>query len=111
MAIPCGLIANELITNALKHAFPEGRDGEINVCVTSEDDRFVMKVADNGIGFPKDIDFRSTQSLGLQLVKVLTKQMSGSFDMEVAGGTTFIVAFPGKKQEEQDYGRETNTCC
>src|SRR5262245_64140983 len=67
-AIPCGLIINELVSNSLKYAFPQNRRGEIYIILHSEDSMFTLTVSDSGIGFPSDLDFRTTESLGLQLV-------------------------------------------
>jgi len=93
-SIPCGLILNELVSNALKHAFPEGRGGEVNISMTKAGDRFVFKVQDNGIGFPKAVDFQNTQTLGLELVRILVEQIHGTIDLRVDGGTTFTITFP-----------------
>lgn len=98
LAIPCGLIFNELITNALKHAFPEKREGEIRVAMREDGDRYILTVMDNGTGFPGGIDFSNTESLGLQLVNILVKQIQGTIAMEMNGGTTFVVSFPAKGQ-------------
>ena len=82
MAIPSGLILNELITNCLKHAFPAGQVGEIHVSLHQEGDgQLVLRVADNGVGFPSDFDVLKTQSLGLRLVRLLTGQLSGQFEI------------------------------
>lgn len=91
-AIPCGLILNELVTNSLKHAFPKGREGEMNV-VLSQEDKNNMKiiVSDNGIGFPENIDFRNTESLGLQLVNTLVGQLKGEIKLEKDNGTKFSI--------------------
>ena len=70
-AIPCGLIINELITNSLKHAFPNLTNGQINIKLTQNDDKFILIITDNGIGFPEMLDFRNTESLGLQLINSL----------------------------------------
>ena len=99
LAIPCGLILNELITNAFKHAFPGKKDGEIRISMHKDGDGFILKVADNGVGFLTGVDFGNTESLGLQLVTILVKQLQGSIDIEEDGGTMFIVTFPGKNQE------------
>ena len=92
-AIPCGLIVNELVSNSLKHAFPDGRKGEISVrCHTEEEGLITLTVSDNGVGLPPGLDFRNTETLGLQLVTMLVKQLGG--DIEVDGaGTTFVVHF------------------
>jgi len=96
LAIPCGLIVNELITNALKHAFLEKREGEIRVGLRENGGRYILTVMDSGAGFPEEVDFRDTASLGLQLVNILVKQLRGTIALEVDGGTTFVVSFPTK---------------
>jgi PAS domain S-box-containing protein len=94
-AVPCGLIVNELVSNALKHAFPKGRKGE--VCVTLQGDsglQLTLDVSDDGVGFPARLDFRNTTSLGLQLVNTLTEQLQGTIALQNYGGTTFQIQFP-----------------
>jgi len=93
-SIPCGLILNELVSNALKHAFPEGRGGEVNISMIKAGDRLVLTVQDNGIGFPEAVDFQNTKSLGLELVNLLVGQMNGAITLTVEGGTTFTITFP-----------------
>jgi len=93
-SIPCGLILNELVSNALKHAFPEGRGGEIDIGMKVEGDQFVLTVRDNGTGFPAGVDFHNTKTLGLELVNLLTGQIDGTATMTVGEGTTFTVIFP-----------------
>ena len=93
-SIPCGLILNELVSNALKHAFPEGRGGEVNISMAMVGDRFVLKVQDNGIGIPESVDFQNPRSLGLELVNLLVGQMNGTIGLQVKGGTTFTITFP-----------------
>ena len=94
-AIPCALIVNELMTNSLKHAFPEGRRGFVRIRLTSEEDGPVkLEVSDDGIGLPMDFDARRGTSLGLQLVSDLARQVSGEL---VAGpGSSFTVNFMRK---------------
>jgi two-component sensor histidine kinase/uncharacterized membrane protein len=93
-AIPCGLIVNELVSNCLKHAFPDGREGEIQIELWADGDgRYNLTVSDNGIGFPPDLDFRSTSSLGLQLVNNLTRQLRGTIGLDRTGGTAFKITF------------------
>ncbi len=87
-AIPFGLIINELISNALKHAFPSGRCGEVRVQLKPTPDggaRFL--VADNGIGLPNDFDIKSAKSLGLQLVDALLRQLNGTIQINRTQGT------------------------
>ena len=108
-AIPFGLILNELISNALKHAFPGEAKGEISLSMRVEGDRVVTRFQDSGIGFPETLDFRTTQSLGLQLVNILVGQLMGTIEPVVDGGTTFNITFPIMGKEEQGYGKETDT--
>jgi PAS domain S-box-containing protein len=98
-SIPCGLILNELVSNALKHAFPEGRGGEVNISMMKAGDRFVLTVQDNGIGFPEALDFHNTKSLGLELVNLLVGQMNGAITLIVEGGATFTITFPAVSKE------------
>jgi len=103
-AIPCGLIINELVSNSLKYAFPKGRKGEIHIGLhLSEDDRFTLTVKDNGVGLPKGMDFRKTESLGLQLVIMLTEQLDGIVEVDKKKGTTFKITFddPNHNQRSQ----------
>jgi len=96
-AIMCGLIINELVSNSLKHAFPKRERGQrINIELYSESERCVLSVSDNGIGFPKDLNFRKTESLGLQLVLSLTRQLEGSLQLNRKPGTEFKIVFPEK---------------
>ncbi len=93
-SIPCGLILNELITNSLRHAFTDGREGEIVIGMHYHGGgRIRLTVSDNGIGFPDGVDFRKTKSLGMQLVMALVKQIDGAIDMEACTGTCFRIAF------------------
>ncbi|MDP1553772.1 MAG: sensor histidine kinase, partial [Methanobacteriaceae archaeon] len=92
-AIPLGLIVNELITNSLKHAFPNGRKGEINVGFYKKGEEYEFTVKDNGIGFPKDIDYQNTDSLGLQIVTNLTGQIDGKIELNRNNGTEFKINF------------------
>jgi len=97
LAIPAGLIINELITNSLKYAFPGGMKGEISVTFRSAGENLLkLVVSDNGIGFPKDLDFRKTRSLGLHLVTILTEnQLHGKINMNSNKGTEFQITFKG----------------
>ncbi|MPN64418.1 putative sensor histidine kinase pdtaS [bioreactor metagenome] len=95
-AVPLGIIINELISNALKHAFSGMENGEISVCLKKEENGnyFSLTVRDNGRGFPEDIDFRETESLGLQLVINLVDQIEGSIELNTTGqGTEFRIRF------------------
>ncbi|WP_052722665.1 PAS domain-containing protein [Methanosarcina sp. WWM596] len=115
-AIPLGIIINELVSNALKHAFPPGRKGEIQITLCRKDISenknigkiannnskgnlikrsylYKLVVSDNGLGFPENIDFRNTDSLGLQLVNILVEQLEGTIKMEKNRGTIFRISF------------------
>lgn len=100
-AIPCGLMINELISNSLKYAYPAGRKGEIRVCLVQSQKGYTLQVADDGIGFPADIDFRSSESLGLQLINTLVNQLHGSIEMQNHLGTQFTIEFPGNKAADE----------
>jgi len=95
-AIPCGLMLNELISNSLKYAFPDERQGEIHVRLGATTDGHVeLVVGDNGIGLPAELNFRTTKSLGLQLINILSRQLRGSVELQNReAGTEFHVRFP-----------------
>ena len=92
-SIPLGLIVNELITNSLKHAFPNGMKGKINIDFYLKNDHYKFAVKDDGIGFPEDIDFQNTNSLGLQIVNSLTEQIDGEIKLNKSNGTEFKITF------------------
>lgn len=86
-AIPCGLIVNELVTNALKHAFAQGRSGEVRVELHAESDgRMVLTVQDDGVGLPKEMDLLQARTFGLQLVHTMARQMEGEVNVESSDG-------------------------
>ncbi len=93
-AILCGLIINELVSNSLKHAFPGNRKGEIYIGLNKDNEHnYTLILKDNGIGFPPDINFRKTDSLGLQLVTTLTEQLGGKINLNINGVTEFKIEF------------------
>ena len=95
IAIPCGLLINELITNAFKHAFTDATEGRLRVALhRSGDNANVLTVADTGTGFPRDLDFRNTTSFGLQLVITLVEQLNGAIELKTDRGTEFSITFP-----------------
>lgn len=99
-AVPCGLLINELITNACKYAFPKGWDGKGLIKITvlqREDNTIELRIADNGVGLPEDFDIKKVRSLGLRLVPRLVKQLKGKFELNRSNGTEFIINF--MKQE------------
>jgi len=89
-AVPCGLLVNELTTNAIKHAFPEGRHGVVTVAVARVDiDHYQISVMDNGVGIPHDLQLGRSKSLGFQLIPLLADQTGGNLKLERAQGTRF----------------------
>lgn len=93
--INCGLIFNELISNALKHAFPDERPGELFIGFTrSGNDQVVVTLRDNGVGLPEDFDLTTVATLGLVLVQSVTEQLNGVLTLRNQGGTEFTIIFP-----------------
>ncbi len=100
-AIPCGLIINELISNAFKHAFPGKATGQVSIAFvrrngtpeTQTAPQLVLIIRDDGVGFPHGVDFRQTKSLGLKLVVSLVRQLKGAIQKTEREGTEFIITF------------------
>lgn len=92
-AIPCGLMVNEMITNAIKHAFPEGSTGEISVDFLKENEEYILIVQDNGVGLPKDLNLKKTETLGMQLINSLTYQLEGNLEITSRNGTKLKITF------------------
>jgi PAS domain S-box-containing protein len=93
--VPCGLLVTELLSNAYKHAFADGRRGQVAVSLRSDAGRIALEVADNGVGLPADFDLGQVKTLGLQLVTALVNQLGGTLEMERNNGTCFRVRFAG----------------
>ncbi len=100
IAVPCGMLVNELVINAIKHAFPDGKthDGqsepEIKVTMHAEDRLYRIVVSDNGVGFPGDVDLDSSDSFGLRLVRMIgTHQLGGRLELDRTRGTCIIFTF------------------
>ena len=101
VAVPCGLILNELLTNSLKYAFPplynqvsgEGRDGKICIDFHSENDKYFLTYSDNGVGLPENLDFQNTKTMGLNLINGLVKQINGTIELNRSEGTEFKIIF------------------
>jgi PAS domain S-box-containing protein len=91
-ALPMGLIVNELVSNSIKHAFPEGA-GNINVSLVRDKEQYILDISDNGVGLPKDIDPFNSNSLGLKLVNSLSIQLEGDLMVEREGKTSFKLMF------------------
>ncbi len=111
-AIPCGLVINELVSNSLKYGFPADVEkesiqqsefrGEIRVGLCASDDsELILTVSDNGIGFPENLDFQNTDSLGLQLVNTLTEQLEGDIQLDRKAGTAFNITFSEPKSKRR----------
>lgn len=92
-AIPCGLIINELLTNAFKYAFPDNRNGLLKIDFTRINDSFSLVIKDNGIGLPEGFDYKATSTLGFELVDVLTGQIGGALQIKSEQGTEVVVTF------------------
>jgi PAS domain S-box-containing protein len=95
-SVPLALIVNEIVTNSLKYAFPDKKKGTISVNFNRKSDELQLIVADNGIGFPNHVDFKNTNSLGMQLVNSLTEQIDGKIMLDETEGTKFIINFKEK---------------
>jgi two-component sensor histidine kinase len=100
-AIPCGLILNELLSNAIKHAFPEGQPGTITLTLTSiGNDAVELRVRDDGVGLPEDFDMLATESLGLQLVQMFVESLlQGTVTWQVDHGTQWKVRFSAANEQ------------
>lgn len=105
VALPCGLIVNELISNSLQHAFPNTNDNlnndhknliNINMFIDKPNEHYVLIYSDNGKGISEDIDVKTTNTLGLQLVYGLTQQIKGNIELNRSVGTKFTISFKDK---------------
>ena len=96
-AIPCGLIVNELVTNAFKYAFPDNQPGEVLIRLRSNAEGvYALTVKDNGVGLPSGLDIYRTETLGMQLITILAAQLGSKLDIELSEGTCFRVQFSEK---------------
>ncbi len=94
-AVPCGLIINELVSNSLKYAFKDRNVGEVSIEFNRDSNNlFWLKVGDNGGGFPPDLDYKNSGSLGLRLVCSLVRQLQGNIELMPSSGTVFKISFP-----------------
>ena len=96
-AIPCGLIVNELVSNALKHGFINGDSGNIDITTTHDGTMIELRVRDDGIGIPDSLKIEELSSLGLKLVYNLTRQLKGTVELDQIDGTAFVVRFARPK--------------
>ena len=96
-AIPIGLILNELMSNALKHAFPNRNTGEIFIRVRKKDRNISIGFRDDGAGMPRDLNWRDTRSLGLRMVFSIVGQMKGTIGLDRSRGTEFSMVLEERK--------------
>lgn len=101
-AIPAGLILNELISNALKHAFPHGRSGSVTIEGSREKGRIQVRVRDDGAGVPAGVDLVRPHSLGMQIIQILTRQLKGTFEVSCGRPAIFQISFPEGERGEQN---------
>lgn len=93
-AVPCGLILNELLSNAFKYAFPGDRSGSVTIRVEKmQDESVLMTISDNGVGLPPDVGFWNTKTLGLRLVRLLVRQLDGEIELGGPPGAEFRIRF------------------
>ncbi|MBT4288015.1 MAG: PAS domain-containing protein [Deltaproteobacteria bacterium] len=98
-ASPIGLIVNELITNSLKYAFPEGQKGDIKISLEQMEGQFKLVYSDNGVGIPKDLDWQKSKGMGFRLLKILSEgQLGGSVQLNRDLGTCFIIKFESNEE-------------
>ena len=108
-AVPCGLVINELVTNALKYAFPGRRPGRIDIVVRDNGhNRIELTVVDNGVGLPRGFDIHDTDTLGLSLaVSLVELQLGGDISFETGDGTRFMISFPLRQSDRLDTDQNT----
>lgn len=101
-SVPLGLIISELVSNSLKHAFPDKKPGELTISLQSEEDQFKLIIKDNGIGLPEDLDFTNIKStLGLKLVHSLINQIDGTIELDKSHGTKYTITFQELQYKER----------
>lgn len=93
VALPCGLILNELLTNAVKYAFRKAKTGKISISLKQDKKKYILKISDNGSGIPKKVDLQTTKTLGLQLVTTLAEQLKAELKLDRKKGTSFTLKF------------------
>ncbi|NDC82195.1 PAS domain S-box protein [bacterium] len=92
-AVACGLIVNELVTNAFKYAFEGRASGQLWVTLIEHDSKYLLTVRDNGIGLPRGIDIKKSNSMGLELVMTLSRQLDAEIEIDKINGTSFTLVF------------------
>lgn len=104
-AVPCGLIINEIVSNACKHAFVGRDEGHIEIRFTKENNQFRLELKDDGVGMPPDTDFSSFKSLGMNLVQALSSQLGATLEINPVGGIKFTLTFAEKIKPIRDHVR------
>jgi len=102
VAIPCGLLMNELIANALKHAFPDGRQGTVRIEMVRKGRQIALSIADDGIGLPDGVDPTRAESLGLRLVCALADQLGTELRLRRGNGTAFSLLLPPRESASRN---------
>ena len=92
-AVPSGLIVNELLTNAFKHAFPDSRGGKVTVHLRNDQEHALLCVEDTGVGFKTGVDWQASRTMGLELVRILSRQLGAELSVRGEGGTCFSLRF------------------
>ena len=90
-AMPCGLIINELATNSIKHAFPNGEKGNIRLELKFQDDSYVLIYSDDGIGMPENLNPKDSKKLGLMVVNTLASQLNALMEIDRSKGTKYTI--------------------
>lgn len=104
-AIPCGMILSELVTNALKYAYPHGGAGKLLIGLSETPQGLVtLSVSDQGCGLPQDLDFENPTSLGLEVVTILAEQLGGTVEVQSNPGVRFSVVFPREDVDRRSVG-------
>ncbi len=100
-AIPCGMLVNELLSNAYKYAFPNDGEGQVDISMEREEQNnsYRLIVSDNGVGLPEDAETSGEATFGFQLINLLVQQLDGELNIIRSPGTTFEIIFPDKLQE------------
>ena len=93
-AIHLGLVVNELLTNAIKHAFPKGRPGDVVVSIRTLGDQVRLQIGDNGRGLPASVVLKEAKSVGLRTVHLLLERLRAQVTIQREGGTTFTLTLP-----------------
>ena len=96
-AMPCGLLVNEIVSNSYKYAFPNQEKGTIQIDFKKNDNKIILFIQDNGVGFPEEYDLEKSESLGMQLIQALTSQLDGDLVVSRENGTSFKISFPYPK--------------